>query len=271
MSQPLRWQWNEHEDAALHELQNHHAAILYLRGLRKHMDYDTGLVGIRRRISLRMFSELLEERRDPGSPYPQYIPTKASIRWALTRLEKVKLIERIPQTGHMAPMVFRLPLATIGIFKPEQHDLQHIATAHEEDKNNNQINSIENNNSTELQQEQAHSNKYPACPHQQILQIWNEVMPAQIRRPRETLWKPDRKAYKELATRWKQCFEIIHSKKGVPLYTDLPGGLQWWRGFFIHCTKSDFLMNRCRPFELTWVVNRENFIKIQEGKYHHER
>ncbi len=268
MTQPQRWQWNEHEDAALHELQDHRAGMLYLRGLRKHMDYDTGIVGIKRRISERMLIELLEERRDPGSPFPLRVPTRSAVRWAIERLERVGLVERMPKTHKLSPMVFRLPLATIGVLL--QPKLQPEATANKTEENPLQNNQLENS-SSQSEQPKQRPNKYPPCPHQAILQIWDEVMPGHIRRPRAALWQPDRAAYKDLSARWAKCFSIIHSVKQAPLYHDEATGVEWWRGFFTYCTKSTFLMETCRPFELPWVLKKENFIKIQEGKFHDAR
>jgi hypothetical protein len=295
------WQWNEHEDAALHALQNHRAAILYMRGLRKHMDYATGVVGIQRKVSLRMFVELLEERREPGSHQPAQLPTVNTVRWCLTNLERVGLIQRMPKQHRMEAMIFKLPLASTDLirFEEEQQGNNKAAATNENIKNigknsikqnsNNKMNNkeeqhtsgISGKDNTSANAEELHSNMFGlsvsqnvsrvtnfACPHQEILKIWDEVMPAAVRRPRSALWLADRAGYKNLAGRWKQCFEIIHSQRNVPLYSDRESGLVWWRGFFVHCTRSPFLMEQCRPFDLPWLVKKENFIKVQEGNYH---
>jgi len=278
MSQPNRWQWNEHEDAALHELQNHHAAILYLRGLRKHMDYDTGLVGVRRRISLRMFVELLEERRDPGSPLPCYVPSIASIRWCLDRLEKVGLIRRMEKTHRLAPMVFELPLATIGIMnKPQQQELQQIATAIDLTNNIDKNSTDQNSYNKEVQQELHQNQKYPACPHKELLALWREAMKGKkVPVPKEGYWEPKRKGYRDLSARWTEGFKRVNSETKLPIYMDkesgikiatMAGALKWWEGFFNYCAKSTFLTTECRAFDLDWAVNYENFRKIIQGNY----
>lgn len=108
------------------------------------------------------------------------------------------------------------------------------------------------------------------CPHSEILRIWSEIMPEK-RQPNPSEWKSSRAAYKHLAQRWKEGFEIIRqhgTQAGQPLYTDKETGLAWWSSLFNHCRKSVFLMNECRPFCLDWLCKRDNFIKIKEGAYH---
>ncbi|RNE89858.1 hypothetical protein [Marichromatium sp. AB31] len=101
-----RTAWNESEDDALHGLP-WSAQLIYLRALRPHMDYASGIVGQRRGISLRGLAETLhvehgQGRRDAGDP------SQKAIRHALELLEKAGLIEKIPADRRL---VFRLPLA----------------------------------------------------------------------------------------------------------------------------------------------------------------
>lgn len=103
----------------------------------------------------------------------------------------------------------------------------------------------------------------PPCPHQEVINIWSEVMNDQ-RQPR--VWDGQRKA--NLANRWKECFKIMKSDNSGPLYTDKDTGLEFWRNFFIYMRSSDFLINDCKPFGLDWIVNKANFTKIFEGNYH---
>ena len=51
----LRTQWNDEEDKALDYLP-HRAQVCYLRGLRRYMDYATGIVGISRLINYKGFN-----------------------------------------------------------------------------------------------------------------------------------------------------------------------------------------------------------------------
>jgi len=94
-----------------------------------------------------------------------------------------------------------------------------------------------------------------SCPHQQIIDLYHEVIPMG-RRVR--VWSDSRKA--KLRGRWRE-----ETKRQ---------SLEWWRRFFGHIAKSDFLTGRTgtttrSPFEidLEWIVSPTNFIKILEGKY----
>jgi hypothetical protein len=75
---------------------------LYVFAVRKYMDYQTGVVGIKRRISYQSISEEMYinphcgiEKSETGSP------NKAKIRRALTRLEKIGLLEKINNKDYL--------------------------------------------------------------------------------------------------------------------------------------------------------------------------
>ena len=97
-----------------------------------------------------------------------------------------------------------------------------------------------------------------ACPHQQIIDLYHELLPTG-RQVRE--WTPARAA--ALRSRWRE-----NPKRQ---------NLDWWRRFFNHCAKSAFLTGRVtspgrKPFEvsLDWLVKSENLAKVVEGAYHEE-
>lgn len=104
--------WNDDEEAALMYLP-HRAQVLYLRGLRQFMDYATGIVGDRRRVSLQQMRECLEVTRPRGSHLEKYKPTNHEIRASLAQLEMSGLIKRLEKPNKLAPMRFLLPLASI--------------------------------------------------------------------------------------------------------------------------------------------------------------
>ena len=124
------WQFNEDEDAAMEYLP-HSDQVLYLRGMRKNMDFSTGIVGIRRAISYQGFKELLEINRKQGSTKASYAPTKDELRACIARLVKAGLIERINlNTGsRIERLVFKLPLAHVGQRFTSNKQPQHHATA----------------------------------------------------------------------------------------------------------------------------------------------
>lgn len=100
-------QWNDSEEEALHGLP-WIAQLVYLRALRPHMDYASGVVGIKRGISLKGLSETLhvepgQGRKDSGDP------SQKAVRHALELLVRQGLIETMPAT---MKLIFRLPLAS---------------------------------------------------------------------------------------------------------------------------------------------------------------
>jgi len=90
----------------------HEARTLYREGLRPYMDYTTGLVGIKRRVSYQSFRELLEVVPERGSALGSVqVPSKSAMRNMLVLLERNGLVEKLPQRRRTDPMVFRLRLA----------------------------------------------------------------------------------------------------------------------------------------------------------------
>jgi hypothetical protein len=104
---------------------------------------------------------------------------------------------------------------------------------------------------------------FPPCPHNAILDIWRNTMPEK-RQPR--LWDGANKA--NLKSRWMAGFKIKHPETNQPIYTDLETGLEFWRIFIEWTRESDFLMNKCKPFGIDWIVKKENFTKIFNENFH---
>lgn len=96
----------------------------------------------------------------------------------------------------------------------------------------------------------------PACPHQAIVDLYHELLPAN---PRVKVWNEERQA--NLRARWRE-----DPKRQ---------SLDYWRRFFEHVSASEFLTGRAagkdrRPFfaDLGWLVLPSNFVKVIENKYH---
>jgi hypothetical protein len=97
----------------------------------------------------------------------------------------------------------------------------------------------------------------PACPHQQIVDLYHEILPEL---PRVRLWNKTREGL--LRARWRESSKHQSS--------------DFWQRLFEHVRKSDFLMGRLDgtagrpPFkaDLEWLLLPSNFAKIIEGKYH---
>lgn len=98
--------------------------------------------------------------------------------------------------------------------------------------------------------------RVPACPHEQIIALYHEVLPTC---PAVAVWNDTRSKY--LKTRWRE-----DTKRQ---------SLDWWRKFFTYIGESDFLMGRTTPgkdrqpfiVDLEWIIRPTNFAKIIEGKY----
>lgn len=94
------------------------------------------------------------------------------------------------------------------------------------------------------------------CPHQQIIDLYHEILPA-ARRVRE--WTPARKQL--LRARWREKPERQN--------------LDWWRRYFGYAAESDFLCGRSKPtpgrkpfdLSLEWLSNSSNLVKVIEGAY----
>jgi hypothetical protein len=65
-----------------------------------------------------------------------------------------------------------------------------------------------------------------------------------------------------LSARWN---EKAKSERGLTSNT-----LEFWKGFFIYISESDFLMGRKDEWRANfeWIITKRNFYKIIEGNYH---
>ena len=96
----------------------------------------------------------------------------------------------------------------------------------------------------------------PDCPHQKIIDLYHETLPAL---PRVKVWNDQRRS--NLRARWRESEERQD--------------LTWWREFFETVGESDFLMGRTggngdrQPFvcALDWLIRPTNFAKVIEGRY----
>lgn len=94
--------------------------------------------------------------------------------------------------------------------------------------------------------------KKPDCPHQEIIALYHQILPACHR---IVDWTPNRS--KVLKARWDE------NRKRQ--------NLEYWKGLFEYIAKCPFLVGRAgnKPFlaSLDWICKAENFAKIREGRY----
>lgn len=103
----------------------------------------------------------------------------------------------------------------------------------------------------------------PPCPHQQILDLYHELLPEL---PCMKVWNGTRQQH--LAARWRERWK---SKS----YSTQAEGLAYFRRLFEYIGREcDWLMGRVqgregKPFlaTLAWIVSPGNFAKIIEGNY----
>jgi hypothetical protein len=95
-----------------------------------------------------------------------------------------------------------------------------------------------------------------ACPHEEIISAYHELLPAN---PRIKAWTGARQA--NLRTRWREDIKRQ--------------SLTYWRRFFSHVAASPFLTGQRsgpdgRAFTpgLDWLVKPDNFAKVIENRYH---
>lgn len=99
------------------------AQVIYLRGLRRYMDYRTGIVGgPRRKVNYQSLVELITPDRDWGSNRREPPPTKAYVRARIQELKRSGLIEDVGSSKDVG-LILRLPLADIDSVRleKEQH------------------------------------------------------------------------------------------------------------------------------------------------------
>ncbi|KTD64429.1 hypothetical protein [Legionella spiritensis] len=101
---------NSEELAALYGLP-HNQQLAYLRGIRPYMDVKTGLVGVRRRISLQSLAEELHIQPHQGIKGEKF--SRPQARRALSALERVGLITL---QSEELQLILKCNLATLGCF-----------------------------------------------------------------------------------------------------------------------------------------------------------
>ena len=105
--------------------------------------------------------------------------------------------------------------------------------------------------------------KVPPCPHQQILDMYHELLPVL---PRMKVWDKSRKG--NLGARWRERWE-------AKAFSSQAEGLDYFRRMFEYIGRDcDWLMGRVldregKPFfaSLDWIAMPKNFAKVIEGKY----
>lgn len=279
-----RTQWNDAEDEAMDYLP-HLDQIIYLRGIRRRMDYQTGIAGMTAPISYGWLAQLCEVRpRACSTMRPPPRPDKNALRSAFDRLEAAGLIRRIRDHG-LKSLVFECLLADRG---SSVRNMSHPSATHEPPTKSNP--SIASNGAAsqgmshpsatphELSMSHpiqvsgickeeakaslslvasapsssgASSKASPDCPHLEIIGLYHEMLP-ELPLIVASRW-PDSKDAKAMQARWRE--DKRHQS------------LDFWERFFDAVRDNAHWMGqneRGWKANLRWLVKRENFDKVLE-------
>lgn len=141
----------------------HECQLLYVRVLRRYMDYKTGVVGRARRLTYLMMREVIEVVRPQRSKVPSQVYSQRQVRWFLEQLEAVGLVKRLPE-----PLVFHCCLATTDLVRPDVQRQYNgttasLTTACGEDQKNlkdQSIDGFENSNSVSIKNSQVNLQRH---------------------------------------------------------------------------------------------------------------
>lgn len=98
-----------------------------------------------------------------------------------------------------------------------------------------------------------------SCPCEAIVDLYHVILPEL---PRVRVLSQKRRSW--LNARWG---EKHNSQNGLR-----SNQVEYWADFFKYVRKSDFLMGNVKKFraDLEWLIKKENFIKVIEGRYHQQ-
>ncbi|MDD4915412.1 MAG: hypothetical protein PHW13_10315 [Methylococcales bacterium] len=267
----MRTSWNDEEDDALQGLPLR-AQVIYLRGIRRYMDYGSRVCGGPcRRISLGMLAETAQEFVN------RQIRPKASkdcIRASIEQLKRAGLIERIADADYL---IFFLPLADAGKSVAGNHPMTARQPAHDSHAAiqaapgpdcapippvtaaarptaNHPTHPLTGNQDHSSLPDGRAANTVVAPPYQAIVDLYHDCLPTLPR------------VYKLTDSRRRQM---------RALWADELDDLESWGNYFRHIARSDFLMGRSRgrdgsPFlaSFDFIIHPAKFIKIAEEQYH---
>ncbi len=287
----MRWLITDEEDQRLQGL-TADAQVIYLRGIRRSMDYESGIA----EIGLALMRQKLETIPDPKSRiHERRVDTLTNhyIRARLAELERAELIEKIPKQDRFGRPQYRCLAAPCGEvrpkFEPQENRKGRTASttasegadvvrledhwtakgAAKEPQGDNRKRSggpgyISTSDEVLVDDAAAQApstppSTAPDCPHREIIQAYHDELPM-CPQVRPELWKGERAA--KLRARWRE--------------DERRQSVDWWRKLFRRIRETcPFLIGQCepppgrRPFQadLEWIVSPKNFAKILEGRY----
>lgn len=294
----MRTCWNDQEEGLLQGLP-WLAQLIYLRALRRFVDYRTGLVGASRGISYQSIREVLfveprQGRRVAG------MPSLKEVRNALDLLIEAGLIRSV---GTERKLLFFLQFADWdeSAQKKEGRSGADQGQTNQGRQNHKEVNGIDYElGRSWAEVEEANQGTPPISDIRRVL-----LMSTDISRPQAGPAGPDGdgEAQGEQGRGRGAPVELCPHQQIIALYHDVlrpagcpevrtwnaqrqamlrarwreHGDLDWWRGYFEFVAESRFLTGRARPraegeppfvATLEWLVRPGNMAKVYEGFYH---
>lgn len=109
----------------------------------------------------------------------------------------------------------------------------------------------------------------PPCPVKQLIGLFVAKAP-ELPKPRPELWL-ESKGADAMRKRWKWLLSADAVREDGSRYaTTAAEAIEWFGLFFDKVNESDFLSGRngaWKNCDLTWLMNRENFMKVVQGNY----
>lgn len=291
----------DEEMDALHELP-WVAQLAYLRALRPHMDYETGLIGVRRKISRRQIAEEITVPSCRGRHSDdKEAPTEKAIRCALESLCDAGVIERKGDNGALvffAKIAFEqqsvrrmrgrsgadegpgLSGRQIGSSVNNLVDMKGRsgADAAPAMRGLHQVSNISEKESTAIAVLATAAADAPDGAATGVGSADSKIVPM----PKRT----DNCPYADIVAAYHEALPELPT---VRVLTDARKALirsrwkehpdmDYWRKFFAYVAKSRFLTGNVPPSGdrppfvayLEWLVRPTNFTKVIEGNYHHD-
>ena len=113
----------------------------------------------------------------------------------------------------------------------------------------------------------------PPCPVKQLVGMFVAKVP-EMPKPRFEMWK-DSAGAEAMRQRWKWLLSPDAVRDDNSRYaTTAAEAVEWFGRFFDVVAASDFLTGRKdgrSKFDLSWLMKRENFLKVVQGNYSSER
>nr|WP_182312126.1 hypothetical protein [Comamonas testosteroni] len=113
----------------------------------------------------------------------------------------------------------------------------------------------------------------PPCPYGLLLDAYEELCPT-LPKVRRSLFETGKRA-DAMRSRWAWVMTAnaeVGENAGNRMATTTAEGIAWFRQFFEYVAQSPFLLgqvgDRNWQADIGWLMKRENFEKVLEGKYH---